>query len=317
VADLTIVDVAVMRPADRAPVAGATVRLTARPLDQATGPLVAEASVGADPLGVRHRADLAFPTAGRWQVTVAARGPDGEGSATFLLDVEPASGRTGVALAVAAGAAGAAGLVLAWRRRAAAVVGTLVLVGGAGVAGSQPADHPHAPGTPTHDHPRAPVRVTMEDLHAHGGVPPGWRFAFPDGDPRAGRAVFEKLECYKCHAIRGESFPNAPREPGDSGPELTGMGANHPVEYLAESVLSPNAVIVTGPGHTGPDGLSVMPDYRDTLTVGELVDLVAYLRALAPPAAAPGVPASGGHDHGGAPAPRGGGPGATPSAPRQ
>jgi mono/diheme cytochrome c family protein len=139
----------------------------------------------------------------------------------------------------------------------------------------------------------------MEELHHHGGVPPGWRFAFPEGDPRAGRAVFEKLECYKCHAIQGESFPNAPRQPGDSGPELTGMGTHHPAEYFGESILSPNAVIVTGPGYTGPDGLSVMPDYRDTLTVAELIDLVAYLKALAPTSAAPGEPAVGGQDHGG------------------
>jgi mono/diheme cytochrome c family protein len=139
----------------------------------------------------------------------------------------------------------------------------------------------------------------MEELHRHGGVPPGWRFAFPDGDPQAGRAVFAKLECYTCHAIQGESFPNAPRQPGDAGPELTGMGAHHPAEYFGESILSPNAVIVTGPGHTGPDGLSVMPDYRAALTVAELIDLVAYLKALAPVPATPGRPASGDHGHGG------------------
>jgi hypothetical protein len=76
------------------------------------------------------------------------------------------------------------------------------------------------------------------------------------------------------------------------------MGANHPAEYFAESILNPNAVIVTGPGHTGTDGLSVMPDYRDTLTVAELIDLVAYLRALAPPPGATGAPTSGGPEHG-------------------
>lgn len=50
------------------------------------------------------------------------------------------------------------------------------------------------------------------------------------------------------------------------------MGTQHPAEYFAESVLNPNAVIVTGPRYTGPDGLSVMPDYRDSLTVTELID---------------------------------------------
>jgi hypothetical protein len=45
-------------------------------------------------------------------------------------------------------------------------------------------------------------------------------------------------------------------------------------------VLNPNAMIVDGPGHTDAEGLSIMPDYRDRLTVGHLIDLVAYLKTL-------------------------------------
>ncbi len=120
----------------------------------------------------------------------------------------------------------------------------------------------------------------MEELHPHGGVPPGWRLTVPPGDPRAGREVFAKLECFKCHAIQGERFPQVARGPEDAGPDLTGMGSHHPPEYLLESILNPNAVIVTGPGYTGPDGLSIMPDYRESLTVAELIDLVAYLQSL-------------------------------------
>jgi len=65
------------------------------------------------------------------------------------------------------------------------------------------------------------------------------------------------------------------------------MGGRHPTDYLLESVLNPNAVIVEGPGFTGQDGLSKMPDYGDSLTVAQLIDLVAYLRNL-----------TGGDDHG-------------------
>lgn len=144
----------------------------------------------------------------------------------------------------------------------------------------RPGGHVHAPGAPEHTPPAAPAPVTMESLHAHGGVPRDWRFAFPAGDPRSGRRVFEKLECYKCHEVRGGGFPAVARQPGDSGPELTGMGPRHPAEYFAESILNPNAVRVAGPGYAGPDGLSIMPDYRDSLTVSELIDLVAYLRGL-------------------------------------
>ena len=148
----------------------------------------------------------------------------------------------------------------------------------------------HDPTTPAHTHPHRPVRISADELHRHGGVPLGWRFAFPEGAPGAGRAVFTKLECYQCHTIKGERFPQSSPQPGASaGPDLTGMGDHHPAEYFAESILNPNAVIITEPGYTGADGLSIMPDYRESLTVAELIDLVAYLKSL-----------QGAHDYGGA-----------------
>ena len=44
--------------------------------------------------------------------------------------------------------------------------------------------------------------------------------------------------------------------------------------------MNPNARILDGPGYTDSRGLSTMPDYRERLTVSELIDLVAYLRTL-------------------------------------
>jgi mono/diheme cytochrome c family protein len=130
--------------------------------------------------------------------------------------------------------------------------------------------------------PAAPsVRMTMEQLHAVGGVPPGWRFALPPGDAAAGRKVFVDLKCYACHAVRGEQFPLTPGE-SPTGPDLTGMGSHHPAEYLGESVVNPSAVVLEGRGWVGGDGRSTMPAYRD-LTVGQLLDLVAYLGSLKAP----------------------------------
>jgi mono/diheme cytochrome c family protein len=125
----------------------------------------------------------------------------------------------------------------------------------------------------------APKPISMDELHRTGGVPRGWKFTLPaGGDPRRGREVFAKLECAKCHEIKSD-FPKTGGA-GDVGPELTGMGAHHPAEYFAESILDPNAVILAGPGYVGPDGRSIMPDYRDSLSVAELVDLVAYIKSL-------------------------------------
>ena len=93
-----------------------------------------------------------------------------------------------------------------------------------------------------------------------------------------GRAVFVKLECFTCHAILGEGLPPASR----SGPDLTDVGHRHP-GYLIESVMNPNGMIVDGPEFTDARGRSSMPDYRDRLTVGELIDVVAYLRSFPAP----------------------------------
>lgn len=60
-----------------------------------------------------------------------------------------------------------------------------------------------------------------------------------------------------------------------------------PAEYLAEAILNPNAVIITEPGYTGQDGLSIMPSYADLLTLKEWADLVAYLKSLTPKADGP------------------------------
>jgi hypothetical protein len=158
---------------------------------------------------------------------------------------------------------------------------------GFGIARAQHTGH-GAPQDPT-----PPAPISMEELHRQGGVPRGWKFTLPRGDAARGRALFAKLECNKCH----EAKPDFPRTggAGDVGPALTGMGAHHPAEYFAESIIAPNAVILAGPGYAGADGRSIMPDYRDSLTVTELADLVAYITSLAE---------GGGHHHHDANAPK-------------
>lgn len=54
------------------------------------------------------------------------------------------------------------------------------------------------------------------------------------GDAARGEAVYrrEKLNCVKCHAMRGTG--------GEVGPDLSGIGATAPVDYLVESLLEPN-----------------------------------------------------------------------------
>jgi len=131
--------------------------------------------------------------------------------------------------------------------------------------------------------PPSPTRhATAASLTSH--VPPVQRASGgagrgavtpPPGAAARGRAVFVKLQCFTCHAVRGERFL-APSRPG---PDLTGVGSRQ-AGYLLESVLNPNALIVDGPGYVDANGLSTMPDYCDRLTVAELIDLVAYSKGL-------------------------------------
>jgi mono/diheme cytochrome c family protein len=106
-----------------------------------------------------------------------------------------------------------------------------------------------------------------------------------------------KLECYSCHEVKGERFP-APG--GEVGPELSVMGPLHDAEYFAEAIINPNAVVEKGKGYEAADGATKMPSYNDLVTVQEVIDLVAYLKGLNPPAEPPAghsstSGASGGH----------------------
>jgi len=155
-----------------------------------------------------------------------------------------------------------------------AALGAAVLGLTAALGESTPARHAgHVAHVAELDAARESIHATIEQLHEAGGVPRGWRFRLPPGDAQRGGRVFARLQCYRCHRLRGEPYP----APSAAGPELTGIGGHHPASYIAESILDPNAVIVEGPGYTGRDGRSTMPDYRHVLSVAELLDLVAYL----------------------------------------
>jgi hypothetical protein len=91
--------------------------------------------------------------------------------------------------------------------------------------------------------------------------------------------------------VRGESFPAA-NERDKLGPELSAMGPLHDPEYFAEAIINPNAAVEKGKGYEAAGGSSKMPDYNDAVTVQDVIDLVAFLHSLKPPA----TPSSGGHE---------------------
>jgi len=118
---------------------------------------------------------------------------------------------------------------------------------------------------------------------AQHGMSADWKFTLPQGDPVEGRKGFVELECYKCHEVKGETFPAVAAAERGVGPELSQMAGMHPVEFFAESIMNPNAVIdpdAKAKGYLGDDGKSKMPNYNDVLTVKQVADLAAYLTSL-------------------------------------
>ncbi len=140
----------------------------------------------------------------------------------------------------------------------------------------------------------ASVRITMEALHAAGGVPPGWEVTLQAGDVQGGRQVFMEQGCGSCHIVAGANLPTRPPGAAVVGPELTGMGKHHPPQYFLEAIVNPNAVLIDGAGYIDEQGRSTMPSYPD-LTVAQVQDLVAFLASLTSGGDAPcHAPAAGG-----------------------
>jgi len=151
------------------------------------------------------------------------------------------------------------------------ILSLLVAVSLAGVVAAQQTPRPAAP------------RPVAPPAHEGHGTPKGWKLEVPKGDPAKGREAFRKFECFACHEVKGEKFP-APTEKGKVGPELSQMGPLHGADYFVESLIHPSRLIERGKGYAAADGSSKMPSYNDSMTVQELIDLVAFLTSFKPPA---------------------------------
>jgi cbb3-type cytochrome c oxidase subunit III len=99
--------------------------------------------------------------------------------------------------------------------------------------------------------------------------PPGAEPTPVPGDTpeERGANLFQGLGCVGCHMINGQG--------GGVGPELTHVYANKGEDYIRESVLNPNAVVVEG---YQPN---IMPqNFSERLSDMNLDDLVAYLKSV-------------------------------------
>lgn len=113
-------------------------------------------------------------------------------------------------------------------------------------------------------------------------VPEGWTFALPAGDPAAGEKVFRENKCASCHDVSGKGFERVERS-GELAPTLTARTAAMPAEYLANRFISTDRFLPHGAykaTYSRSDGSSRMGNYNESMTVQELIDLVAFIKSI-------------------------------------
>ena len=105
------------------------------------------------------------------------------------------------------------------------------------------------------------------------------QFSLPPGDAAAGKAAFVDLKCARCHTVEGVDLP-AP-----TAPVAVKLGGGKPLPPttgdLTTDIIMPSSHFARGyPASQVQEGAaSKMPDYTRTMTIGQLADLVAFLKS--------------------------------------
>ena len=107
-----------------------------------------------------------------------------------------------------------------------------------------------------------------------------------------GEKLFTALACITCH--KTDSSGRGPVLAGVFGSTVQLMDGRKVVvdeNYIRESIVNPQAKIVLG-------YQPIMPTFQGTVSEENLLQLIAYIKALKAPAATPGAPAAAGHQGG-------------------
>ncbi len=115
------------------------------------------------------------------------------------------------------------------------------------------------------------------------GMHPANGFFLPDGNPEAGKKAFTRLKCTSCHWVQNEVDLSQPVTQ-KIGPMLGGKQAKYSAGWIANSLISPShAIVWDSDGQAENSELSRMGDFTETMTVREMIDIVAYIRSLGKP----------------------------------
>jgi hypothetical protein len=106
-------------------------------------------------------------------------------------------------------------------------------------------------------------------------------FRLPEsGDFERGKQAFLTLKCFQCHSVDGVDLP-APRGDVPTVVKLGGTVTELRTDgYLVTSMIHPSHRLARYPTEqVSVEGMSRMPDYADSMTVRNMIDLVAFLQA--------------------------------------
>jgi sulfur-oxidizing protein SoxX len=102
-------------------------------------------------------------------------------------------------------------------------------------------------------------------------------FRLPDGNIEKGREAFVSLQCHSCHTVSGDNFPAPERFHIPLGGETTRIRT---YGELVTSLINPSHVISARYREELRNAKeSPMTDFNETMTVAQMIDLVAFLQS--------------------------------------
>jgi len=108
-------------------------------------------------------------------------------------------------------------------------------------------------------------------------------FHLPDGDAERGKAVFLELKCHTCHTVAGTDIPVPSKDYAYVRVVVLGGEVARVKTYgeLVTSIINPSHSLA--PGYPKElitrEGQSAMTNFNNTMTVQQLIDLVAFLQS--------------------------------------
>ena len=123
-------------------------------------------------------------------------------------------------------------------------------------------------------------QTAFAEINRDKDMEPANGFFLPQGDAISGKKAFEDLRCNSCHWVQNEISLSAPVA-DKAGPMLGVKQAGYASGWIANSIVSPSHTIAYGSnGQAEGSDLSRMGDFTETMTVRQMINIVAYIKSL-------------------------------------